>query len=51
MLKFIIGIMKYGGIYFDSPVDNIEYLLKEKVKEVINDGRQKQNKETGRVNK
>ena len=51
ILKFSIGIMKYGGIYFDSPVENIEYLLKEKVKEVINDGRQKQNRETGRVNK
>lgn len=51
IIKFITGIMKYGGIYFDSPVENIEYLLKEKVKEVINDGRQKQNSETRRVNK
>lgn len=51
MLDFIICLLRIGGIYFDTPVDNIEYLLKEKVKEVINDGRQKQNKETGRVNK
>jgi|GEM_PF-945743 len=46
MLDFIICLLRIGGIYFDTPVDNIEYLLKEKVKEVINDGRQKQNKET-----
>lgn len=41
MLDFTLSLLRNGGIYFDSPVENIEYLLKEKVKEVINDGRQK----------
>lgn len=41
MLDFTLSLLRNGGIYFDTPVDNIEYILKEKVKEVINDGRQK----------
>lgn len=50
MLDFTLSLLRNGGIYFDSPVENIEYLLKEKVKEVINDGRQKQNKSIGKSN-
>ena len=50
MLDFTLSLLRNGGIYFDSPVENIEYLLKEKVKEVINDGRQKQDKSIGKSN-
>lgn len=50
MLDFTLSLLRNGGIYFDSPVENIEYLLKEKVKEVINDGIQKQNKSIGKSN-
>ena len=50
MLDFTLSLLRNGGIYFDSPVENIEYLLKEKVKEVINDGRQKEDKSIGKSN-
>ena len=35
ILHFVFGIMQFGGIYFKNPVDNIENILKEKIKELL----------------